>query len=296
MSVDRQLVERIKERFARRSSDHLYEIAAGGEPQRWSAEAVRAAAEVLRDRSAGIAPEPTEVESDPPASGHDVNSLAWTAGLNLLTLPLGWMVLPANRTLEPDRVARDEPIPFGEAATWVAVGTTETAAVVTALGLRGPYEAAWAEGLEAAGRAAVFVTPPLGEWTLAVSAALLPTGRMDELVKPLLERLSGPFGEAQYFCNHPEAELYAWARASDGRLVRGYAWLRRAGGVIWDEGTPSDEEQALGVPFAEPASPNADAVLQLASFWSVDPTTLDEHFKEPTMGRLGEPATASIPQ
>jgi len=27
--------------------------------------------------------------------------------------------------------------------------------------------------------------------------------------------------------------------------------------------------------------------MQLASFWSIDPTTLDEQFKEPEMGLLG---------
>ena len=33
--------------------------------------------------------------------------------------------------------------------------------------------------------------------------------------------------------------------------------------------------------------PDEGCVMQLASLWSIDPTTLDEQFKEPRMGLLG---------
>ena len=33
--------------------------------------------------------------------------------------------------------------------------------------------------------------------------------------------------------------------------------------------------------------PDEDSVMQVASLWSIDPTTLDEQFKEPLMGLLG---------
>jgi hypothetical protein len=33
-----------------------------------------------------------------------------------------------------------------------------------------------------------------------------------------------------------------------------------------------------------------EGVMQLASLWSVDPTTLDEQFKEPLTGLLGDVA------
>src|SRR5947199_331590 len=80
-------------------------------------------------------------------------------------------------------------------------------------------------GTEAAYQSSVLVTPPLADWTLAVGTALFPPGRAEAFVKPLLERLSGQFGEAQYFCTHRDVELHVWARATQGRLVRGYGWL-----------------------------------------------------------------------
>ena len=33
--------------------------------------------------------------------------------------------------------------------------------------------------------------------------------------------------------------------------------------------------------------PDETCVMQLASLWSIDPTTLDRHFKEPVTGLLG---------
>ena len=64
--------------------------------------------------------------------------------------------------------------------------------------------------------ASVFVTPPLADWTLAVSTALFPPSRAETFVKPLLERLSRQFVHAQYFCTHGEVELHIWARAGRG--------------------------------------------------------------------------------
>jgi hypothetical protein len=153
---------------------------------------------------------------------------------------------------------------------------------------------------------------------LAVGAALFPPGRADDFVKPLLERLSRQFGEAQYFCTHRDFGLQVWARARGGRLVRGYGWLGRKGLTLWDEGRPTKEERDLGLrpPAAEPAQdtnitsgvlrpddritrrgrgedvtpPDEGGLLQLASLWSIDPTTLGEQFKEPVTGWLGDVA------
>ena len=64
-----------------------------------------------------------------------------------------------------------------------------------ALGLEETRAAAWAEGIAAASQASVFVTPPLGDWTLALGAALFPPDQAETFIKPLLERLSrGRFG------------------------------------------------------------------------------------------------------
>jgi hypothetical protein len=198
--------------------------------------------------------------------------------------------------------AGDQPVAFGSDVAWLAVETRDTVAVASALGLYGLREATWGEGIAAAHRLAeVFVTPPLGDWTLAVGAALFPSEQIEAFVKPLLGQLTRRFHEVQYFCTHRRVELYAWARVQKGRPLRGYGWLGRHSLALWNEGTPSQEERDLGFRFAErtpaprdtdnaetPEIPDESCVLQLASLWSVDPTTLDEHFQEPAPGLVGD--------
>src|SRR5579864_6524085 len=110
--------------------------------------------------------------------------------------------------------------------------------------------ATWAEGVNEAGHASVFITPPLADWTLAVSTALFPPDRAETFVTPLLERLSRQFGDAQYFCTHRDVELHVWARARQGRLVRGYGWLGQKSLTLWDEGAATKQERALGFDFS----------------------------------------------
>jgi hypothetical protein len=199
----------------------------------------------------------------------------------------------------------DLPVPFGPKMAWLALDTTDTEAVAAALGLRGGRAVNWVEGIEAAYQASVFVTPPLADWTLAVGSTLFPPDRAEVFVKPLLERLSRQFGEAQYFCTHQDIELHLWARARQGRLVRGYGWLGEQSLTLWNEGRPTQEERDLGFRFVDGRSPAVEqaqqqnvtlpdegGVMLLASLWSIDPTTLNEQFKEPLTGLLGQVAWA----
>jgi hypothetical protein len=64
-----------------------------------------------------------------------------------------------------------------------------------------------------------------------------------------------------------------------------------------DEGNPPREERDLGLQFSEGRSPTSTSpdepgVMQLASLWSIDPTSLDEAFKEPATGLWGSVARA----
>jgi hypothetical protein len=323
MSQDRDLIDNIKTNFARKSSAQLQEIMRADNPERWSAEAIAAAGEVFKDRMAGRAEEPqvAEEEPAPPPYYYVPEELALGVLAGLLT---GFLVIPYyRRTVKnPDR-----PLPFGPRVAWLALDTTDTKAVAQALGLRGTRGATWPVGVEAAYQSFAFVTPPLGDWTLAVSTALFPPDRVEGFVKPLLERLSRQFGDAQYFCTQQDIELHAWARARKGRLVRGYGWLGQASLTLWDEGAPTKEERDLGFHFFNPTSicespkqglkeerdrgghfmngplpeakpsdgvarkelalPDESCVMQLALLWSIDPTTLDEAYKEPAMGLLG---------
>ena len=183
-------------------------------------------------------------------------------------------------------------MPFGSKVAWLALDTRDTQAVAAALDLREARTATWEEGIKAAYQSSIYVTPPLADWTLVAGTALFPPDRVETFIKPLLERLSRQFGYAQYFCSHREFELHVWARARQGRLVRGYGWLGAKGLTLWNEGAPTREERDLGLSFFDGPSPTGarpdeDSVMQLANLWSIDPTSLNEDFKEPLMGLLG---------
>jgi hypothetical protein len=208
--------------------------------------------------------------------------------------------------LRPDYVdvaAPDLPVPFGPNMAWLAVDTTDTEAVAAAIDLRAARPATWAEGIEAAHHESVFVTPPLADWTLAAGRALLPPGRVETFVAPLLEQLSERFSDAQFFCTFRDIELHVWARALKGQLVRGYGWLGEKSLTLWNEGAPTKEERVLDFRFLlrrpEQAArgddgapkaflvPEESCVMHLACCWSIDPTTLNAEYEEPAKGLLG---------
>jgi len=272
-------------------------------------------------------PEVAEEEPPPPPETPDPYSLALIVGLGTISAIANAatraLVNPESYLRQGDPSHADQPVPFGPKVAWLALDTRETDAVASALGLRGVRTATWAEGIEAAHQLSVFVTPPLSDWTLAVGTALFPPDRAEAFVKRLLERLSRQFGDAQYFGTHRDVELHLWARARQGLLVRGYGWLGEKRLTLWDEGRLTKEERDLGFRFSarptdaartglyakderfakdgppplagpgdsgageEGTVPDEGCVMQLASLWSIDPTILDEAFKEPVMGLLG---------
>jgi hypothetical protein len=186
---------------------------------------------------------------------------------------------------------------------WLALPTADTQAVVAALGLGGARPSNWSEGVAQAYGSEVFVTPPLSSWTLAVGSALFVSGAPSQVVEPLLGRLSRQFEEAQYFCTHRVVELHVWAQAVRGHLVRGYGWIGERGQTLWDEGEQTPAERDLGFRFFDERSPDAaekgywerrdlsfpdeETVMRLAAVWSIDPTILDQQFKERGLGVLG---------
>ena len=300
MSHDRHLFDTIKQHLSRKSSAQLQEMVQTNNQERWSPEAIAAAGEILQDRMAGSAQEPgvAEEDSSPLPSPRFPYSLGFILGFLPVFVLNGFRFGSEHAAADQDNL--DLPVPFGPKMAWLALDTTDTEAVATALSLQGARAATWAEGIAAAYQSLVFVTPPVADWTLAVSTSLFPPEQAEAFVKPFLERLSHQLGEAQYFCTHRDAELHVWARARQGRLVRGYGWLGEKSLTLWDEGATTKEERELGVRFFGGQSPmveqgqNKDlslpdegCVMQLASRWSVDPTTLDELLKEPVMGLLG---------
>jgi len=288
MSKDRELVNVIKQTFAEYSSAQLAAIAESKDTERWSAEALVAAGEVLRDRAAGRAKEPLcPKEPEPPPCYHyepENIPLSVLGGLFL-----GFLFIPYTKVGDADTQVgcSDRPLAFGSNLAWIALDTVDTAAVARALGLQETRSANWEQGIAAAYQSSVFVTPTLGYWTLAASTSLFPPEQAAEFVKPVLERLSQQFGDAQYFCTHQEIGLYLWARAQDGQLIRAFGLRGEKDLPWWEEGSPTAEERDLidevdGKQFLSELS-----VCELASIWSVDPTAMNEQLQLPDLGILG---------
>src|SRR5687768_11853006 len=103
MSHDRNLVDSIKRNFARKSSAQLREIVLVNNLERWSPEAVAAAAEVLQERVTGIAQEPEkdEGEDSPGPLPLDPYNLALPALDKLAVLVLGAIGSASGLTFLP---------------------------------------------------------------------------------------------------------------------------------------------------------------------------------------------------
>jgi hypothetical protein len=299
MGLNRQLIETVKKHFAEKSTADLQEIVRLKDLDRWSEEAFVAAEEVLAERGAGRAREPRAPVKDAPpsADGRRHDLLPW------LGFAVGGVFtgLLMKFAVGPEGPGADRPVSFGSDLAWLAVETTDALAVAGALGLQRQRPALWKDGVAAAYKSEVYVTPPLGDWTLVVGRVLFLPERTDAFVKPLLEELSRRFGDAQYFCTHREAELHVWARARKGRFLRGYGWHGRRSSVLWNEGAQTKDEFNLGFRFTDgpttppvikraedPTTADEGCVMQLAALWSVDPSGLDEYFSEPVEGLVGE--------
>ncbi len=204
----------------------------------------------------------------------------------------------------------DYPMSFGYKITWLAVRSSDTVNVSASLALTDVVTANWHTGITTSyagiGRKPrrVFVTPPVGDWTLVVG--WLPDSgdvRTPDLATPFLESIGKQFNEVQYFSTHRVVEYHAWAKVIQGRIVRAYAYIGEQGHKIWDKGTLTIEEQELGFHFFDPESneakdnsyweredlafPNEENVMRLAGKWSVDPTQLESMSMPPSTGLVG---------
>jgi hypothetical protein len=175
------------------------------------------------------------------------------------------------------------PQTFGYKFRWIVVDTTDASAVVSALGLKDVQPATW--DIDPYGHAGVFVSPSVLGWTYILGLYVEP--HYPQFV-PLLESLSERFGEAQYFTTHRVVGLEAWAKAVQGRIVRGYGWISERGEVLMDMGELTPEEQELGFArfinsqtvggeWDELEFPQEDDVMHIAGKWSINPQELDAY-------------------
>jgi hypothetical protein len=219
--------------------------------------------------------------------------------------------LPLNPVLDgPHGNALVKAESFGYKNAWIAVRSTDSNAVATALQLRNARASDWEEGIAAAYKYpignSVFVTPPIDGWILCVGYPLFaavdarPPSFGEEAGK--LASLLGC--EVQYFSTHRVVSAHAWARARPSGLERAYSYVGESGEKTLDLGVPSPEERALAFAFFDPTSPEAqqdsywdredlkypdeEHVMALAGAWSIDPSALEGRNLETVAGLLGD--------
>ena len=212
-------------------------------------------------------------------------------------------------TTEPQSTATP-PEPFGYKTSWFAVRSTDTSAVVAALELHSPEPAGWEYGVYQAynqDEYCVFVTPPVGPWTLALGVPVV--WEADDFATERRVGLSRVFGEAQLFSSVRTSDVYEWAQALEGTLVRRFY---RADGTREESGEQTEAERALDFRFFDPHSPEAnndeywsrkdlrhpdeEDVLRVAAAWSVDPTKLDAMGLPAQLGVLASPSESYKPK
>ena len=111
---------------------------------------------------------------------------------------------------------------------------------------------------------------PVPGWTFAHSRTQLRAGldATQDAFPGWLEGLSRRLGEVQFFATDRVTEYHAWARAQDGRLLRAYCYLGQRGDVMLFVGSPTTDEDELGV-GTRPTDPDCDR-------WTDDDWTDDD--------------------
>jgi hypothetical protein len=163
-------------------------------------------------------------------------------------------------------------ISFGRKAAWLAIKDTRVDRILEALQLAHIRVAGWPEGMSAAydhhDSRAVFVTPAIGAWVLAVGTPIAALG-----VEPIV-RLSGALAsEVIRFATHRVSAYDAWIRADRGALIRAYELAD--GEVLIDQGAITADELALGLADGPPD--HEATVLALAGTWSINPDQLESY-------------------
>ncbi len=186
----------------------------------------------------------------------------------------------------------DIPVGFGYKIMWIAVKIDNQEIVAQTIGLKKTKPSNWKTGIDKAYEDAIFITPPIDNWTLIVGMGL-PTGDSKESidqVSDLLNRLSKQFGEAQFFCTHRVVEYHCWIKSTNGKIDRIYSYLGESGENIVIKGQPTEIEKKYNLidTFSEEAKndnyfdredlvfPDEQLVITIAGNWSIDPTLFDK--------------------
>lgn len=198
---------------------------------------------------------------------------------------------------------------FGYKTAWFAARGVSAEAFIAALRLQNVRRCDWSDGIEAAyddAKPAVFVTPAIDGWVLALGYPLLvmADAQAPNYATRTAELAARLQTEVQYFATHRVVEAHAWARANASGIERAYGYVGESGEKPVDIGEQTLEERALGFAFFDPESPEAEAddywerddltlvgeehVMKLAARWSIDPCTLWERELDVDQGWIGQ--------
>src|SRR5262245_25699495 len=189
------------------------------------------------------------------------------------------------------------PAIFELPSRWLAIKSSNLFSVQSALGLHNPTPCSWDERLARPRK--LFISPPIAGWILVMGSGLPdPSDDVDKLYH-FIRRLSRKLGEVQFFSVNRILNHHDWVKASEGKILRGYAW---AGCTLWNQGNKTPAEMSLGLKcfdytepmerisftLTDPASFNVEKVPLLAARWSLDLTTIDARMLKESRGVAGE--------
>jgi hypothetical protein len=207
-----------------------------------------------------------------------------------------------NGELLPSQKA-DRPFNFGEEMVWLAVRADSSEGVAEALGLTDRVRSGWLNAMHYVFEGgAVFVSPVFENWVLVLGIGLPVSNSKTEInkIKLLIDRLSGHYGEAQFYGTYKSC--YTFAKSVDGEVVRLYSHNLN-NYEFYDIGQPVAEEGGKNFPKIKPwqieekdqeywernnvTFPDKDIILQIAEKWSINPAQLRKNYKEKSTGILG---------
>jgi hypothetical protein len=194
------------------------------------------------------------------------------------------------KTILPDQTLARGPV------VWLAIRSTDSDAVLAALGVSNPVPCPWREGI--AGERELFIGPPVQGWIMVTGSRLPQPGQDVDACFYFLVRLSRALGEVQFFMVDTVQHHHGWARLENGMVTRAYAWVNE---TVWNQGAKSLAEVELNMKCfsygestgaddwttAEIAAANVEKVPALAARWSFDPAFVNDHGHIPADGVAG---------
>jgi hypothetical protein len=181
----------------------------------------------------------------------------------------------APKQLRPGRGLAQGPV------VWLAVRSTHSKTILTALGSSHPAPCPWRDGIS--GQCELFISPPVNGWIIVTGSRLPQPGHDVDACFHFLVRLSHALGHVQFFLADAVRWHHAWVQVQNGVVTRAYAWVDE---TMWNQGPKTLAEIELNMKcfdygegaedrtMEESAAANVEKVPALAARWSLDPAML----------------------